>query len=583
MHPLRQLERHDIGVPKQSAPFGHGGKRRRAPIAPKWGHRRDHLDPSEASIDRREFLRLAGAAGVAGALTSIGACTSKEPSPRTTNPPLLTDSRSAGATTTSVPHSAGAQPTAPPGDLDALARSLGDRLVRPTDRAYRTVAELFDPRFDKVLPQGIARCTSSQDIQRCLEFARNTGTPIAARSGGHSYAGYSTTSGLVIDVRALNAVGEGKVPGTARVGAGARLADVYAKLAANGMSIPAGSCPTVGITGLALGGGIGVVARKYGLTCDAITAIELVTADGRVLRCDENTEPDLFWANRGGGGGNFGIVTALEFRTFRTQPLTYFVARWAWAHAADVVAAWQGWLASSGDELWASLHVDGAGSSSDIPHVYVTGVYVGEPSGLQSLLDALQGGAKSAMTTRFSKQADFLTTMMVEGGCADDSLAQCRPQSDGGKLGRESQLARSDFIADPLPPAGIDVALSAIETRRAKKLYGGSVLFDAYGGAINRVAATATAFAHRDKLACLQYVAPLIAGNDPAASREWLDNLYSAMRPYVSGYAYQNYIDPQLADWQHAYYGANLERLISVKQAYDPTNLFGFAQGIPVR
>lgn len=517
-------------------------------------------------------------------LAGAGACTSKGSSPQTTNPATLTGSGSASATTTtSVSKTPAASATEPIANLDALARALGDRLVTPRSAGYTNASKLFDPRFDQVHPVAIARCVSAADVQHCLNFARSTGTAVAARSGGHSYAGYSTTSGLVIDVGAINTVGEGKPPGTARVGAGARLADVYAKLAATGVSIPAGSCPTVGITGLALGGGIGVVGRKYGLTCDSITAVELVTADGTAVRCDENTEPDLFWANRGGGGGNFGVVTAIEFRTFKTQPLTYFVARWDWAHAADVIAAWQGWLTSSADELWASLHIDGAGSSSDTPHVYVTGVYVGAPTGLGRLLDALQSVVKSPMTTRFSKQKDYLDTMMIEGGCADLSLAQCRPQSEGGKLGRESQLARSDYIADPLSATGIDVVLSAIEARKAKKLYGGSVLFDAYGGAINQVAPTATAFAHRDKLACLQYVAPLFAGGDPATSREWLDDLYSAMRPYVSGYAYQNYIDPQLADWQHAYYGVNLDRLISVKTTYDPKNLFGFAQGIPTR
>jgi hypothetical protein len=175
--------------------------------------------------------------------------------------------------------------------------------------------------------------------------------------------------------------------------------------------------------------------------------------------------------------------------------------------------------------------------------------------------------------------------MMIEGGCANLSLAACRPRSEGGALGRQASAARSDFIATPLTGAGIGEVLAAIEARRGRKLYGGSVLFDAYGGAINRVGATQTAFAHRDTLACLQYVAPWAIGSPSGvvrANQAWLNDLYAAMRPHVSGYAYQNYIDPALADWQHAYYGVNLDRLINVKTKYDPTDLFRFAQSIPV-
>jgi FAD/FMN-containing dehydrogenase len=469
------------------------------------------------------------------------------------------------------------------GDLDALAGVLGGRLIRPNDARYGAAAQLYSPRFDGVRPVAVARCASTDDVQRCLEFVRATGTAVAARSGGHSYAGYSTTSGLVIDVAALNSIGPGRSAGTARIGAGARLADVYAKLADVGSSIPAGSCPTVGITGLALGGGIGVVARMYGLTCDAITAVELVTADGHVLRCDENTAPDLFWAHKGGGGGNFGVVTALEFATYKARQLSYFLVRWNWTHAHDVVAGWQSWLSAAPAEVWASLHIDGAGSASDTPHVYVSGVYVGDAGGLSPVLDSLQDASKAAMTTRFTKQASLLTTMMVEGGCADLSLAQCRPESEGGTLGRESQVARSDYIADPLPASAIDVVLAAIEARKSQKLFGGSALFDAYGGAINQVGATDTAFVHRDELACLQYVAPIFDATALAPNQAWVDGLYASMRPYVSGYAYQNYIDPELADWQHAYYGANLDRLIDVKTRYDPKDVLHFAQGIPTR
>jgi hypothetical protein len=471
-------------------------------------------------------------------------------------------------------------------DLDALAQILGSRLLRPGDSGYQGAAELYSPRFDSIKPLAVARCTSVADVQSCLAFVRTTGTPIAARSGGHSYAGYSTTSGLVIDVGPMNSIQANPTNGTARVGAGARLVDVYSQLAAAGVSIPAGSCPTVGITGLALGGGIGVVARKYGMTCDTISAVELVTPDGHYVRCDENNEPDLLWAHRGGGGGNFGVVTALEFATFPTSPLTHFVVHWSWADATEAISGWSSWLQSAPDEVWSSLHVNGAGVVGGTPNIYASGVFVGSPGALATQLNALQAATRP-FSSRSATQSSYLETMLIEGGCAGESIQACHlPTVEvGGTLGREDNAARSDYIDAPLSAAGVDVLLSAIEKRSSSyRLVGGSVLFDAYGGAVNRVAPSDTAFVHRTSLACLQYVAPWGMSASAATvgiNQAWLDELYAAMRPYVSGFAYQNYIDAQLAGWQQAYYGSNLARLIGVKSKTDPTNLLHFSQSIP--
>ncbi len=552
--------------------------------------------PLRKPIDRREFLRLAGAAALVGALEG---CTSRNPKPSGTP----TASASAGqsssalasvtASASSAPATAATSATpavssaAQVADLDALAKALGSKLLRPTDAGYLTASRLYSTRFDSVRPAAVAQCATTEDVQKCLAFIRATGLPVAARSGGHSYAGYSTTSGLVINLGPMKQV---KATGanTATVGAGATLVDVYAGLAAQNRSVPGGSCPTVGITGSTLGGGVGVVARKYGLSCDAVTAIDLVTVDGQAIRCTEDSEADLFWAHRGGGGGNFGIVTAIEFQTHATQSLTHFLVRWDWSHAHDVVTAWQEWLPTTPNELWSSLHLDGAGSALGTPHVYASGVFVGSPSSLSALLDSLQSASKAPMTSRYVQAGDYLSTMFVEGGCADLSTVEChRADIDpGGKLGREANAARSDFIARPLTSAGIDVLLAGIEKRRTLNLPGGSVLFDAYGGAINSIAPGDTAFVHRDKLACLQYVAPWAASAPSsvvAANQAWLDGLYAQLRPYVSGFAYLNYIDPKLADWQHAYYGANLARLTSVKAAADPKNLLAFAQGLPTQ
>ncbi|MGH9121986.1 MAG: FAD-binding oxidoreductase, partial [Acidimicrobiales bacterium] len=151
---------------------------------------------------------------------------------------------------------------------------------------------LYDPRFDYLEPAAVAYCDTSDDVARCVDFATSHGITPVPRAGGHSYGGYSSGSGLVVDVSRMSSVAVG--PGTATIGAGARLIDVYAALAPRGVSIPGGSCPTVGLAGLVLGGGQGVVGRTYGLTCDVLESLNLVTADGTQRRCDPATNADLY-------------------------------------------------------------------------------------------------------------------------------------------------------------------------------------------------------------------------------------------------------------------------------------------------
>src|SRR5205823_7417159 len=174
----------------------------------------------------------------------------------------------------------------------------------------------------------------------CLSFVRRFGLPFAPRAGGHYYAGYSTTTGLVLDITRKNTVTVNANTGIVTVGGGARLIDVYAALAQYGLALPAGSCPTVGIAGLALGGGVGVLGRKFGLTCDTLLSAQVVVADGRLLACDASSNADLFWALRGGGGGNFGVVTSFTFQAQRVAALSLFTLDWPWSNAADVVDAW---------------------------------------------------------------------------------------------------------------------------------------------------------------------------------------------------------------------------------------------------
>lgn len=478
------------------------------------------------AINRRRFLGVA-AMGVAAA-----AC-----SPKT-----------GGSSRPTVPVTTTSQAPVPP-DWNALRARLPGGLVLPGDSGYALASQSYNPRFDNHRPAAVARCTSVADVQRCVEVARNARLPIAARSGGHSYAGYSTPdNGLVLDLRGMATV---EVDGsTAVVGAGARLMEVYAALAGAGQALPAGSCPTVGIAGLTLGGGIGVVARKYGLTCDKLTAVQIVTADGKQRTVDGG---DLLWALKGGGGGNFGVVTSFTFATEPAPDITVFALEYPAGATADVVGAWQDWVAQQPDELWSNCVV----SAGSPPSCRIGGAVVGDENLCKRLLRTLPRASSVSIQAK-----GYLDAMRYFGGCTQRSVAQCRPESEGGRLGRESFFASSRVLYEPVDGTGLVDLLDG----RVKV----DVLLDALGGAVSRVRPGDTAFPHRTALASAQIYSSSGSEQDVDEVRDGL--------PGSAGYV--NYIDPTMPEWANAYYGDNLSRLRNVAEQYDPDQVFSFAQAI---
>lgn len=476
----------------------------------------------------------------------------------------------AGATGRAVPLAGGAG--RPP--LASLARATQGALITPGSAAYAQARQVVNARYSGARPLAVLRARSVSDVRQAVMWCARNGVRIAARSGGHSYAGYSTVpGGLVVDLSALNGLRLSADRRTVQVGAGSRLIDVYSALARRGLTVPAGSCPTVGIGGLALGGGVGLASRALGTTCDNVVALTIVTADGRVLECDARRNADLFWACRGGGGGNFGIATGFTLTTHRVGPASYFFASFTWSRAAAVVAAWQRWAPHAPDELFSICSLS---TGSGGPTVTIFGQHMGSPPALARALRGLTSAVPPRSLT--VNGSSYLDLILRWAGCLGDSPAECR------RSPRDLFAAKSSYARRPMAPAGIRAMLTAVERRqRQSSLGSGAILLDSYGGAINRVEPRATAFVHRDALFSLQYLAywGAAAGSGPA--RAWIRAAHGAVRPFVSGSAYQNYIDPDLAGWQQAYYGANLPRLIDVKAARDPDDLFRFRQSIPVR
>lgn len=488
----------------------------------------------------------------------------------------------AGAVAT-LPGLAALAGNGPSGPLRELAREVDGPVVTPASTGYAQDKLLFDTRFDASRPRAIVYCESAEDVQKTVRWSRKHGVRIVPRCGGHSYAGYSTTNGVVVDVTRMKRV-RTRNDGSAVIGAGALLIDVYAQLAATGVTIPAGSCPSVGIAGLALGGGASYAGRKFGLTCDNVLGLTIVTPQGKLLQCSASEHPDLYWACRGGGGGNFGIVTSFRFRTHPVDDVAYYQIVWPWTNAADAVRAWQAFAPNAPDELFSTLFMasttaKGTGTS---PVISSGGQFFGTQAELSSLIAPLAStGAPKHVTVG---TLGYMDAVMRWAGCGG-TLAQCHraDKSSGGTLRRLTFKGKSDYVNAPLSDAAISTLLAGLEANQLDPALGAAeLIFDPYGGAINRVPAAATAFVHRDALFSIQYFSSW-TGAGAAANLGWIRSLYAAMRPFVSGFAYQNYIDPELAGWKHAYYGSNLRRLVAVKRKYDPRNAFRFAQSIPPR
>jgi len=514
---------------------------------------------------RRAFLASAGATIVGCAAPAV----LPSPSPSTFSP-------------TPTLRTATPSPTAGPPDWSALAARLQGTLVRPADAGYDAARVLYNTRFDGLRPQAIARCVSVADVQACIGFARNSGVAIAPRSGGHSYGGWSSGAGLVVDVARLATVDVRADAAT--IGAGTRLADAYAAIGATGRGIAAGSCPTVGIAGLTLGGGLGVLSRAWGLTCDSVTSIDVVTADATTRTCDAQRDPELFWALRGGGGGNFGIVTSFTLRARPSAPLAIGFLTWPWARVPAVVRAWQSWIVAMPDAVWSNVHLDAARGPE--PTLLVHAVAMEDSATLQSHLDRLVSAVGSAPASRSVITRPYPEAMLLEGGCAQLTLAQCHltGTTPDARLGRETYVAKSAIAATPLSNAAIDAIVGGLEGLQALPNAGaGSVLIDAMGGAIAQLAPDATAFPHRTAIAALQFIAGWDASAPPAiadASVAWLRSVYAKARPLIGPGAYVNYADPDLTDWQQAYYGANYSQLQRVRATYDPDGVFAFPQAI---
>lgn len=478
--------------------------------------------------------------------------------------------------------------------LDRLASTIQGRIVLPSNSDWDQARKLWNSRFDDAHPRAIVEVAGVDDVRKVVRFARDHDLRLIARNGRHSFGGYSTGEGvLVVDVSRLNSVEVDRSGETARLGAGVTLLPAYRALWPHRAAIPGGTCPTVGVTGLTTGGGIGVLTRRHGLTCDALTAAEIVDASGRLLQVSERESNDLFWALRGAGAGSFGIITSLTFRLVPVDmPFTSVEYDFPWNAAGKVLAAWQEWAHAAPRNVASDVVL--VTTAHATPAVTVEVVHAGDPNRLKPLLAELVSAIGVAPTHAELSTTPFVTAL-GDAYCKGLRPQECRDAevSREGKLPRLAFDAKSDVAFQPWPDAGFATLIEWMEKRQRDSVLTpaprfsdtndiGKVLIEACDGAVNELAPDATAFVHRGTTRFVsQYQARWRPGGPEDANLDWANGLYAAVAPYRSGMAYQDYIDPRLSDWEHAYYGANFARLRRVKSEYDPDDFFRFARSIP--
>lgn len=453
-------------------------------------------------------------------------------------------------------------------DWQALAASVDGDVILSDAEKFESVPPVFNARFAEVTPTAVVRCATPEDVAETLSVLRRNPMGMAIRSGGHSFAGHSSTDGLVIDVAPMSVM---SVAGEfATIGAGVRLGDVYDVLEGSGVTIPGGTCPSVGIAGQTLGGGLGILGRRFGVTSDRLVSVSIVLSDGRIVECNSEHEADLFWALRGGGAGAFGVVTTLTFRTVPIPAVSNIHVTWRFSEVGRVIAAWQSWAPYGPDELAASLKVTAGETATEPPSVDLYGV--------------LQGSEADASTL----VGDMLDRCGDPASIRVEAMTYAATRDFWARLGADPDVpvepsaptwfyARSEFFRRPLPDDAITMLVSHFTAER-RDGQPRELDFMPWGGAYNRMASDETAFVHRSALFQLKHSAEVAPPNArPAAKEEagrWVTASWNTVRPWGSGLVFPNFADPDLADWADAYYGTNRQRLSQVKRRYDPDDLF---------
>lgn len=431
---------------------------------------------------------------------------------------------------------------------------LTGKVITPSDKEYATLRLEYNRAINK-FPLAIVYCYNPTDVSNAIKWCRKNHVGLRVRTGGHNYEGYSTDTGvLVIDTTPMNKIYIDIKKDIVKIQAGARLWSVYSKLAQHGYAFNGGTCPSVGISGLVLGGGIGLSCRNFGLVTDNLLEIKMINGKGNLITANRYTNPELFWACRGAGGGNFGVVISYIFKVHKVDKITLIQLRWNKTSREKFLDLWQCWLRTADRKIscFAGFNKEG---------IYLNGFFYGNKSEAEEILKS------------FLLLPGLLETSSIEYVPFIDAV-----RAIGSFYGPPDRFKSTGrFVYSPLSKRNIKSLVKYVDNSPGED--GCYIRVYSLGGAIKELPSNYSAYYYRNAKYIIGITADWEKDDDAELYKNWVAEVFQYVKPLTNG-SYVNFPYAELENYGYAYYGKNYYYLKKVKKIYDPDNIFKFQQSI---
>ena len=439
---------------------------------------------------------------------------------------------------------------------------LTGHVVKPNDPLYKEARQEWNRAIQK-FPLAIVYCRDKFDVGNAVLWARRNDIGIRIRSGGHNYEGYSTGNDiLVIDLSLMNSMRLDEKNDLVTMQGGVNLRQFYGFVSSKGYPFPGGTCPTVGLSGFASGGGWGLSCRNFGLGCDSLKEFEIVDYKGNFITANCECNPELFWACRGAGGGNFGVIISMTFvlppKTRKVTLIEIYYPHVSSEKQALFIDVWQQWLSTADNRVTLIANVNN--SEDEGMYVFVRGIFYGTPEEAEKIIRLFLDicGAKYDL-----KYLTFLEAVT--------EIGESYPSSEMFK-------STGRFVEQTFSPDEIIKVVGLIKTRPTGSILTGLTLY-ALGGKVAQVGRQDTAFFYRKAKYIILIQSVWVDPKYEKVNVEWVADKFMYLKSMTAG-SYVNFPYSGLKYYLEEYYGTNAQRLEKVKKKYDPLNIFTFPQGI---